>query len=365
MLCRDHVHGTMFDSASHNNAKRPNEQPPGHIKPCGPHRETEEIIRLNNLEVQTAFISLTAVMGKTRAVFGILTDEISSLIVSCRASMSIQDCPKLASASTAEVELRRLIATLIYDAASRWGMVKIRFTPPLCWVLGALYDKKVLEDAANTLDIRHRRWFADFDLYSMQRVPELWDRFSEWRRDIQEAGLQHPLLPGSTIRFEPDSFTRRSGLLRSPYPLFPLPPDTINTIKYERPRRTRNAILDDLLRVSGELSLTITEMKRSGRKCFSQVVFGRVTGCDETFCIKLYDERYFPIPDDYFDEETFQFDPPTRLACLNYSDDLARREEAVYDRLKDLQGWLLPYCYGFHVVCLTVSPSFIFISLES
>lgn len=289
-------------------------------------------------------------MEKTRAVFGVLTDEMSCLVASCRDSESIQDYPSLANVSTSEIPLRLLIANCVYDAAKRWEMVEILSHPPLAWVSGALYDQKVVEDTVNTLDVRHRRWFADFDLYTMQRVPKLWDRFVEWRRDVQEAALRHALVPGSIIRFEREGFTRRSGLLRSPYPLFPLQSNTVNIIKGGRPRRTRNKELDNLLRSSKELSMTVVEKKRSGPKSFSQVFFAHVAGCNETVCIKLFDERYFPIPDDYIDPEAFEFYPPTRLASLNYSDDLARREEGVYNRSADLQGWLLPYCYGFHVV---------------
>lgn len=125
-----------------------------------------------------------AVMENTSAAFGILTDEISSLVVSCLESTSIQDFPRFSHVSAAGTPLRPLISTCIYDAARGWRLAKIVPLPPRSWVLGALYDSAVLEDTTRTLDVQHRRWFADFNFYTMQRVPELWDRFAEWRRDV-------------------------------------------------------------------------------------------------------------------------------------------------------------------------------------
>ncbi len=288
-------------------------------------------------------------MHKTGALFGILTDETTSVVVDSRETDGCNIPALLFVVTTAEFELRVLIATCIYEGAQEWRMTQLYPNPPLQWVLGALYDIEILNQAIPDMDLQCRRWFADFDLYTMQRVPELWFRVCQWHEDVQTAALKNPLIVGSTIRFEPNGFERRSGLLRSPYPSFPLPSETINIIKGARPRRARNKTLDDLLRSCEEVSLTIVEVKRAAPDQFSQVFFGRAEGCDEVVCIKLFDERHFPIPE-VDDFESICGPPQTRLGSLNFSDELAMREEAVYDRLVDLQGWLLPYCYGFHLV---------------
>ena len=248
-------------------------------------------------EVQAAFASLAVFMARTRATFGILTDEVTSIIVDCRYTEDF-DRPALVFTQTiAEFELRILIAACLYNAAQEWHMVRISAFPPLQWVLGALNDPVALEQSAETLSIEHRRWFADFDLYTMQRVPELWQRFCMWREDAQTAAQGHPLLAGATVCFEPHGFSRRCGLLRSPYPQYPIPSETTDIIKGGRPRRNRNKTLDSLLTTRDKLTITVLEVKRQGPEQFSQVFFGRLDGCEEIFCIKLYDERLFPIPD--------------------------------------------------------------------
>lgn len=292
-------------------------------------------------------------MNKTNSLFGILTDETTSIGVDCRKANGYKIAALLFVDGTTKFELRVLIAACIYEGAQRWRMIRLYTDPPLQWVLGALYDSDVLNQAVSNMDLQGRRWFADFDLYTMQRVPELWYRFYQWREDVQEAGLKNPLTAGSTLRFEPHGFERHSGLQRSPYPFFPIPSDTVAIIKGGRPSRTRNRTLDNVLGSCEEVSLTIVEVKRAAPGQFSQVFFGRVEGCDEVVCVKLFDERYFPIPE-VDDFESISGPPQTRLGSLNYSGDLAMREEAVYDRLKDLQGGLLPFCYGFHLVCISL-----------
>lgn len=94
------------------------------------------------------------------------------------------------------------------------------------------------------------------------------------------------------------------------------------------------------------LTFTITAMLSGGSKKYSQVFSGRLEGTEEEVCLKLLDERYFPVP--MYNVEDL---PMCRLLRLNFcAEDMIRREEGVYeDRLKHLQGTLIPHCYGFHL----------------
>ena len=221
---------------------------------------------------------------------------------------------------------------------------------PFMPVLGALSGPS--PPLPSDEDIATKRWFSDFDLYTMQRQPDLWYKFCNWRKHAQDTALKHPLLPGTMMTFEPNAFSRQHGLLRSPYPMHPIPSDTLASATSRR--RTRNTALDRILSAADTSSFIITEVKIAGPDHFSQVFFGRVVGCEELLCVKLFDERYFPIPRVH-DPACTSGDPSTRMTCLNYSEDLARREESVYHRLHDFQGCLLPFSYGFHVVCLAVA----------
>jgi hypothetical protein len=81
------------------------------------------------------------------------------------------------------------------------------------------------------------------------------------------------------------------------------------------------------------------------------VFLGHLEGSSHQICLKLFDERLFPMPEhpDYGDDSAES--PEERLLDLNFVDDMMCREEAVYnDRLRHLQGSMIPHCYGFHMV---------------
>lgn len=98
-----------------------------------------------------------------------------------------------------------------------------------------------------------------------------------------------------------------------------------------------------------EFSFKVTHVFQTGWKTFSQVctsfasdAFSRQSG---ELCLKLYDERLFPHPDYRSD-----LDPLRPLKDWNIAEDMAKREEAAYDRLQSLQGTRVPHSYGFYYV---------------
>lgn len=97
-------------------------------------------------------------------------------------------------------------------------------------------------------------------------------------------------------------------------------------------------------------TFTVIEIKVSGPEHWSQVYYGRLEGHDEVLCLEVFDERNFPTPakNDVGPVGCREWE---RLAYLNLSEDLVRREETVYDRLQESQG------YGFHLVCLPRVPT--------
>ncbi|KAJ3538426.1 hypothetical protein NM688_g6522 [Phlebia brevispora] len=286
---------------------------PGELSPDDLQSGDGDSLCRRSPKVNACFAPMVHAVRKTTVVFGILTDESTSFVVDFSTHFFLPvSIPRLAVISTSKMELRFLLALCIYVEANFWHLTHLYAYHPPMVVQGALNNQDLLDTGQNSnrLD-KHRKWFSDFDLYAMQRVPELWFRFSLWRRHAQEEGLKHPITIGMSITLEPGTFARQHGLLRSPYPCHELPENTINSIFGPEGRRPRNVILDGYVSSSAPVAIRITQ--------------------------PLYDERYFPIPDMY-DAECTMGPPRMRLGALNFPEDLARREESVYDRLSWLQG---------------------------
>ncbi|KAJ3544782.1 hypothetical protein NM688_g5703 [Phlebia brevispora] len=287
------------------------------------------------------FTSLVSAIQETKAAFGILSDELTTMVLDFRYHQTLRTAlPAFSIVPVSEVELPLVIAFCIHIEAAAWRLTTLFGDSPTWRVRGALNSPEVL-DALNTDISQHKdkKWFSDFNLYAMQRQPELWYQFSSWRAYVQDEGLKRPIMPGTTVALEPGGFARRQGLIRSPFAYHQFPQDTIDSIFGRRARRPREAVLDKILTSLEAITVTITQPVRTGAEHFSQVFFGQVSGCDEVVCIELYDVRYFPIPDED-DIECVMGPPHIRLGGLNYSEDLGRREESVYDSLSDLQEGL-------------------------
>lgn len=65
-------------------------------------------------------------------------------------------------------------------------------------------------------------------------------------------------------------------------------------------------------------------------------------------CLKLYDEHQFFDP-----QYRPDLDPAEPLYNWNVAEDMARREEAAYGRLRHLQATVLPHSFGFLYVRLS------------
>lgn len=184
----------------------------------------------------------------------------------------------------------------------------------------------------------------------MQRVPAEWWRFYYWKLWIEQEGLQTIIEPRSILSINVNEFLHRHLLYRSPFPSIPLPQETLQiAARYLRPRDTA---LDTLLVTNSDLTFEVTKVIRSGPNHWSQVFLGRVANSERVVCLKVFDERFFHMPDTPNYGDDYWVPTRSRLLTFNSAVELVQREESVYDRVQYFQGFLIPHCYGFHEVYL-------------
>lgn len=130
----------------------------------------------------------------------------------------------------------------------------------------------------------------------------------------------------------------------------PFPRETLEiAARYLRPRDTA---LDTLLVTNSDLTFEVTKVIRSGPNHWSQVFLGRVANSERVVCLKVFDERFFHMPDTPNYGDDYWVPTRSRLLTFNSAVELVQREESVYDRVRYFQGSLIPHCYGFHEVYL-------------
>jgi hypothetical protein len=195
---------------------------------------------------------------------------------------------------------------------------------------------------------------ADFDLYTVERDKRAWKKFEAWKTRAAVQALAHPTAPGHQLLACTRSFSDSNRLWRSPWPVVPPSADDLDT--FTSHARPVHETLHRACHTAGaQLTFTVTTVVKAGADVYSQVFFGlascNVAGHTTTpvrLCLKLYDERLFQAPA----HRVNPWNSELRPSSWNVAEDLARREEAAYDRLRELQGSLLPHSYGFHYVSL-------------
>lgn len=252
--------------------------------------------------------------------------------------------------------LRMIIAGLIYDVVVKLRVCSLHQFPAFMPCQGCLNkprDVPAVDTGAISLPCQIRNiaygktCFRDFDLYTLQRVPAAFDIFCAWKNQVQSQAEGYPILPNAELQVDWNGFQTNHQRWRSPYKLHDVPSSTLEIVTRRKGAR------DDFIDANRQnAKFSITEVKRSGRNKFSQVFVGHLVTdkgtTSQPICLKLFDERLFPIPErpDYTDGP-----PKGRLLDLNFADDMMRREEAAYNhRLRYLQGSMVPHCYGFHEV---------------
>lgn len=223
------------------------------------------------------------------------------------------------------------------------------------------------EDYINSCS-RHAQW----DYYRMQRVKAYWERFLRWvdeRRRIADQPANQ-IMPGYRLSGEKNSFVKENMLMR---PVFDFPVDALPEETVARTKRggsPRDCIADSILGslASDTFTFQIETRIRAHPDSFSQVFSGHIISNDlgqnhnksGLLCLKLFDERYFPVhgvrdnSNGSQSEYGLNWTPWTpsreRLEGWKTAEDFARREEAAYNTLKEFQGSIVPHCYGIHHV---------------
>ncbi|EPQ50410.1 hypothetical protein GLOTRDRAFT_133963 [Gloeophyllum trabeum ATCC 11539] len=270
--------------------------------------------------------------------------------------------------------VRMMIANLIYIEGCKLGICEVHPEASTIPCRGALNQREivvgegareekqwgVVHELAFTSDGDIlKKDFSSFDLFTMQRCEDAWDTFKAWRRAAEAEAEQSPLMPGMKLEVEWNGVENRHTLWRAQEDEYhrAIPEDSARIAsRYMRPK---DQSVQDLVNASlktGKLWFEIVEAKRTGPRKYSQIFFGKICGRGPLLCLKLFDERYVPYPEDPKDPHApivkWYLPASERLLNLNFAADMIRREESVYDRLKHFQGSLIPHCYGFHVFIL-------------
>lgn len=230
--------------------------------------------------------------------------------------------------------------------------------------------------------------FSDFDLYTMQRHIQDLDAFLQWK---SEQAYAPRIAVDDILGLKPHAFEKKEFTLSFRLPLEDPPAGTLTDII--GPCRDRQSEVDSLLdddechlrfRVS-EVMLPhdpnvpqVSQQYLGYLECDENVSttqrkMARVTKtCPTRIRLTLFDERFFTIPPDQDFRD--QCEPEGKMVgllpelrvkgYLAFAADSMRREHAAYDRLRSLQGTLLPYCYGFHQVCSITIICFVYILIS-
>ena len=197
------------------------------------------------------------------------------------------------------------------------------------------------------------RSVSSFDIFTMHHDRTYFERFLEWKAAVRMQAQAQPVKVGDTLFVDIGALFRRIAHWRSPFPTASIPEQTREAIM--RAPRARFVQLDAFLseNANQKVPFTVTSLVHVGVDKISQVFFGKFEAMPQyEIALKLIDERLIPLPEKTaFDETTNGKEH--RLLGVETAEDMLRREEGVYeDKLKYLQGTMIPHCYGFHTVSI-------------
>ncbi|EJD47669.1 hypothetical protein AURDEDRAFT_183844 [Auricularia subglabra TFB-10046 SS5] len=234
---------------------------------------------------------------------------------------------------------------VIYLLLAALSAVSYSLADPEPQTLGALGDTvpQVCEDFQR---------FRDFDVYHLGQNSSYYAAFLRWKDRARARAVQNMPSRGSILavhRTEPIPRKLTAWFCFEQYEPVPLP-DSVSSSVCSR-KRPRNPIVEELLKFNPvPLPFEITDVLvqgagSHGEGMWSQVYVGRLHGTDGLLCLKVFDERCFPVPD----LEVFQHHAVPHkfvLAGILLADNMVRREHAGYARLSKYQGQLIPHFYG-------------------
>lgn len=199
---------------------------------------------------------------------------------------------------------------------------------------------------------------SDFDLATLIRDRNRALQFFRWNQHI----LQHnsklvaqanDTLNGTTNKhFNPNAYA-----LPLVYPFNPsdIPSDTANhlqTIRRDSPLSKGG--IDKALAQSKSFTIQIHDVLAEGEKvgfctvyrCQLTSIDGHHVSSSPLLCLKLFDDRF----QDLHHLIDFEDPVPQWFSSVFFAEELADNEAAVYDKLRSVQGTVIPWFYGQHQV---------------
>ncbi|OCH91447.1 hypothetical protein OBBRIDRAFT_803301 [Obba rivulosa] len=235
--------------------------------------------------------------------------------------------------------------------------------------LGLLTDETIMV----VIKVQYSRFLDKSDIIYCEAVPvekhpvrfllaseQEFKLFQQWKSAVVDQAQARPVLPGDILTLaRSKEFSTLYFTMRSPIPKLELPSESLAVVtRWSRPRdlRVDNILVFDTDSFAGcNFSFLVTDIGRSDNDAFSQLFFETMEGSTTKLCLKLYDERRFPLSGMYDFETIVRAQPWFRLDGLEYGVEIARREEATYTRLSNLQGSLMPHYYGIYTACILSS----------
>ncbi|KZW02373.1 hypothetical protein EXIGLDRAFT_829268 [Exidia glandulosa HHB12029] len=329
--------------------------PRGSLPPL-PHEELIFYIKDDMTPLQSIFFSLISRCEDVSSRFGIITDGVHTIFV--RVMPSRHRLPPA----------RDVCFQLV--ASSAYPLAYCIFT-----VMGYLsrrlqgFDEQL--SGAPNIGLSYNdpaREFRDFDMFHLEIDRVMYWKFLQWKNEMATRALSALPRVGSVFAVHRrDVLSLENGMfppLRCNSPIWPLSDATRLALDFRL--RPMNQDLCAILASQQPLAFDVSEIKQQGPNMWSQVYFGRlgISGepvVDEEVCLKLFDERLFPVPSlERYDDEEVGF----QLSGLRCADVLLRQEESVYARLSTHHGRQLPWCYGFHQFTLSDGQTVVGVLLE-
>lgn len=197
---------------------------------------------------------------------------------------------------------------------------------------------------------------SDFDIPTVINHRLRAEQLVRWKVHMQATIPPHICAPGDTLRGQTWGFARRNSPLRPYYPADDLPADTMSHMQaVQRPEplvgkaRTTFASSDDFsLQLMQELAPKAEGRLSRTFMCHLVSIDGVETVPPRRLCVKLLDDRFHDIG--LTEEVLTTSDVKRWFYKFIYAEDFVRREVAAYEKLKLVQGSLIPWFYGAHRV---------------
>ncbi|KIM43985.1 hypothetical protein M413DRAFT_433218 [Hebeloma cylindrosporum] len=197
---------------------------------------------------------------------------------------------------------------------------------------------------------------SDFDHATLVRDRARALQFFRWREQAQRRYPKVVAHANDTVT----ASTNEVGFILPPdvHPLYPfdaseLPPDTTNHLtSIQRQSPLTRGGMGKILEQSKSFSLKIQNVLAEGTPRTMCIVYQcQITSIDDTpmsspsLCLKLFDDRFqhLPSPDEY-DE----MDVPRLFDTFLIAEMYALNEALAYEKLRPVQGTVIPWFYGAH-----------------